>query len=417
MESGSTARVIQILVGHEIFEDGTLPPLYVDDVISVKLFLVSSASTSEPGTTTYRVTVQPEFGHAPWAGRDETLRWPFQVTGDGWTATWRHHSPAAGLMRVTGFLTPDFHRAVPGQPGVVTGRVRRLQLLERQAAVTQNVHGYVPGTERLRDLGSSPDRYWPEWFHFPEHGQIEESGILVDLDLDAIPDQSPRFDACAVSISGPDVWVLDRSAPVLMHLDISRTPAVVTEYLLPLAFEPPADGRRRRLHSDSGGCWITCPAEIVRCDHTGFQEVTVRRVTMDGGDFTVHADGRLFAITQPYPYLRDHHRYGMHRLNPEEYPFRELIDGVLTRIEDEDTIALAWDRDHRRRADQVEAPDGTKCIGNVDLTTRAPDGAEQVIDLDDRTRGRVHWIRPDPVGDPANADIIDPIIFPPAWQK
>lgn len=36
VNSESTARVFQVLVGHEIFEDGTLPPLHVGDVVSVR---------------------------------------------------------------------------------------------------------------------------------------------------------------------------------------------------------------------------------------------------------------------------------------------------------------------------------------------------------------------------------------------
>lgn len=418
MDSGSTPRVIQVLVGHEIFEDGTLPPLHVGDVISVKISLVSSAQTSRPGTTTYRVTVQPMFGQAPWADRDETLKWPFEVTGNGWTATWHHHSPAAGLTHVTGFLTPDFHRSVPGQPGVVTGKVRRLQLVERQVEITQNMHGYAPGTERLRDLGTSPDRYWPGWFHFAEHGQIEESGVLVDLDLDDVADQSPSFDAGDVAAHGSDVWLMDRSTPVLLHLDRSHTPARLTEYVLPLAFEPPGYGGSRRLHADADGCWITCPAEIVRCDHSGPQEVTIQRVTADGGDFTVYVDGRLFAITQPYSSMRSHDRYGPIRFDPEEYPFRELIDGSLVRVEDKETMTLAWgDREQRWRPDQSKATKRTKWVGDDQMIIRAPDGGEEIVDFTNRTCGRVHWIRSDAFNGPANADLVDPITFQPIWQE
>ena len=412
MESGSTPRVIQVLVGHEIFEDGTLPPLHVDDVISVTLSLCSSPAPSTPGTATHRVTVQPAYGHAPWQDQNDTLWWPFEVTGNGWNATWRHHAPVAGLMHVTGFLTPDFHHAVPGEPGTVTGRVRRLQLVEQQAKVTHRAHGYVPGTERLTDLGTSPDRYWPDWWSFAEDGQFEERCILVDLDLDAVADQSSRFEAGDVAAHGSDVWVMDRSTPVLLYLDRSHTPASLTEYLLPLAFEPPGYGGSRRLHADSGGCWITCPAEIVRCDLGGTREVSIRRVTEDGGDFTVYVEGRLFAITQPDPGMRIHDRYGPIRFDPEEIPFRQLVGDSLVRVEDEETMALAWEgRKQRGRQDQTKATRAAKWADDNRLTICTPDGGEETLDFDDRTPGRVNWVRPDPFNDPANADVVNPITF------
>lgn len=405
-----------MLVGHEIFEDGTLRPLHVGDVVSVRLSLVTPTDASRPGTTTYRVTVQPEFGHAPWQDRDGTLRWPFVVTGNGWTATWHHHRPAAGLTHVTGFLTPEFHHSTPGRPGMVTGRVRRLQLIEREARKTGNMHDFVPGSERLTDLGTSPDRYWPDWFHFAEHGQTEESGVLVDLDLDDVADHSPRFEAGDVAAHGADVWVMDYSTPVLLHLDRSHTPARLTEYVLPLAIEPPVEppgyGGSRRLHADSTGCWITCPEEIVRCDLSGEQEVSIRRVTEDGGDFTVYVDGRLFAITQPDPSMRSHHRYGSIRFDPEEFPFRELVGDSLVRVEDEETMTLAWEgRKQRGRQNQAKATKGTKWTDDGLLTVCTPDGGEEIVDFNDRMLGRVNWVRPDPYSDPANADVIDPITF------
>lgn len=405
-----------MLVGHEIFEDGTLPPLHVGDVVSVRLSLVTSADVSEPGTTTYRVTVQPKFGQAPGQDQDETLWWPFEVTGNGWTASWRHHCPVSGLTHVTGFLTPDFHHSTPGRPGMVTGRVRRLQLVERQVRKTGDMHGYVPGSKRLTDLGASPDRYWPKWFHFAEHGQMEESGVLVDIDLDDIADHLPLFEAGDVAAHGTDVWVMDDSTPVLLHLDRSHTPARLTEYVLPLAFEPPVEppgyGGSRRLHADSGGCWITCPAEIVRCDLSGTQEVSIRRVTEDGGDFTVSVDGRLFAITQPDPGLRSHDRYGPIRFDPEEFPFRELVDDSLVQVEDQDTVTLVLEgRKRWGRPRQAKATRGTKWADDGLLTICTPDGSEEIVDFNDRTLGRVHWVRPDPFNDPANADVVDPITF------
>ena len=245
---------------------------------------------------------------------------------------------------------------------------------------------------------------------------MEESGVLVDIDLENVADDSYRFEAGDVAAHGSDVWIMDDSTPVLLHLDRSHTPARLTEYMLPLAFEPPVEpsgyGGSRRLHADSGGCWITCPAEIVRCVLSGAQEVSIRRVTEDGGDFTVYVEGRLFAITQPDPSMRIHDRYGPIRFDPEEFPFRELVGDSLVRVEDEETKALAWEgRKQRGRQNQTKATRATKWTDDNLLTICTPDGGDETLDFDDRTLGRVNWVRPDPFNDPANADVVDPITF------
>ncbi|MBB1030425.1 hypothetical protein G6027_05895 [Dietzia sp. SLG310A2-38A2] len=410
MYSDAPGRSIQVFVPSEVFQDGTLSPLHSGDVISVLLRLSTWCGPGAPGVATYRVMVHPAVGFAPIPDRDGVLRWPFHVSGDGWSAMWRHHTPVTARTSLTGRLFPDFHRGVLGHPDTVTGRVHRLQLVEQYSETVDRVTRFVEGTERLRDLGESPDRYWPDFHRICPDNSVQEAGILVDLALDDIPDPVKGFDAGAVSAHGTDVWVMDRSDPVLMQVDISRSPARVTEYLLPLAFERPPVKWSRALHADDDGCWITCEAEIVRCDHTGPDEVTVRRITTDGRDDTSYVDGRLFAMTQHFPSVRSHDRYDKIRFNPEEHPVHELVGDLLIPVKDEATIVRA--RKHTRRADRAEAADGTTWIASGGLSARTTDGSEHQIDLSHPARGTSHWDKPDPMDDPAIAELFHAFDFP-----
>ncbi|WP_216694915.1 hypothetical protein [Dietzia psychralcaliphila] len=405
-------RSIQVFVPTEIFQEGTLRPLYAGDVISVVLYLVTSCDPGSPGVDTYRVMVRPTVGFAPYPDRHNgLLHWPFDVTGDGWSAWWHHHTPVTGRTSLTGRLSPAFGNPVPGRPGVVTGRVRRLQLVEQYSETTDHVTRWVEGTERVRDLEGSPDRYWPDFQAILPDNSLQEAGVLVDLALDDIPDPVKGFDARAVAVHGTDVWIMDRSDPVLMYVDTSRSPARVTEYLLPLAFEPDPEMWSRALHADDDGCWITCEAEIVRCDRTGADEVTIRRVTTWGGDYSSYVDGRLFAMTYHSPTVRSHDRYGRIRFDPEEHTVFELVGGSLVPVEDEGTIVRA--RKGAHRADRAAAADGTTWIASSGLSARTTDGVEHPIDLADPARGTVNWDRPDPMDDPAIAELLRPLMFPP----
>lgn len=403
MHSDAPDRTIQVFVPTEVFQDGTLPPLYVGDVISVILYLQTSYAPTTPGVDTYPVMVRPVVGHAPTPDRNGILRWPFEVTGDGWCATWSHHTPVTARTSLTGRLAPDFHHAVPGHPDTVTGRVRRLQLVEQYSETTDRVTRWVEGTERVRDLGESRDRHWPDFQAILPANTMQDAGVLVDLALDDVPDPVKGFDGRAVATHGTDVWVMDGSDPVLMHVDTTRSPVRVTEYLLPLAFEPPPYMVSRALHADEDGCWITCEAEIVRCDRTGPDEVTVRRVTTYGGDYTRHVDGRLFALTQHFPSVRSHDRYGTIRFDPADHTVLKLVGDELVPVEDERTIARV--RAQARRVDRAVAADGTTWIASGGLATRTADGAEHPVDLSHPARGTAHWDQPDPMDDPAIAEL------------
>lgn len=390
----SPDHTLSMFVSSAIFMDGTLPPLAVGEVISVALLFETDVPPSAAGVDSFHVTVRPDYGKSPYLYRGHSLKWPFAITGGGWSARWLHHTPFSGRVRLDGRLCPDFVRALPGHPDTTTGRVRRLQLVEQEYENTASGQQPVPGTERVSELDREQDHYWPNWRIFPSSDAFHPTGIIVDLDLDDVPEPANSFNAGAIAVSGTDVWVMDKSNPVLLHVDNAPAPPCVTEFLLPLTIEPPATMWTRRVQADRDGCWITAGDEIVRCDHNGPAELTLRRVCTDGGDNTVSFDGRLFVLTYPGLTTQVSERYGT-LPGSEAYSVqvREVVNDELVPVTDEATISRA--RACSRRADIVTTPEGTTWTAAGRITVEQADKTSHTIDLHQRSLGKVNWSRPD----------------------
>ncbi|GAA1054768.1 hypothetical protein [Dietzia natronolimnaea] len=389
-------HTISVFVSGAVFVDGSLPPLKVGDVINASLLFDTDVSHSTAGVDSFRVTVRPECRKAPVLDRESSLQWPFHVAGDGWTARWLHHEPFAGRVQLVGRLSADSVRALPGHPDTTSGRVRRLRLVEERYESTESGRHRVPGTERVSELDHESDHYWPNWRILPVNEPFHPTGMLVDLDLDDVPVAHYSFDAGAIAVSGSDVWVMDRSNPVLIHIDTAPRPPRVTEYLLPLAIEPPTTMWTRRVHADRDGCWITVGDEVVRCSRDGPAELTLQRVSTDGGDDTVELDSRLFVLTYPGLATQLSDRYGALRgAGPDSFHVREVVGDELIPVTDEPTIARTRARASDERANIATTPEGTTWTAAGRVTVEPAVGTSSTIDLHPRSQGRVRWIRPD----------------------
>ena len=393
----TTDHTISMFVYSAIFMDSSLPKLYVGDVITVSLIFDADVAQSIAGVDTLHVTVRPDYGKTPFLDHEGSLQWPFKVAGDGWTARWFHHSPFASRVRLPGRLSPDFGHAIPGQPETTTGRVRRLQLVEERYESTASGRRRVPGTERVSDLDPESDPYWPSWTIRPTDELFQPTGIVVELDLDDVPVGPGSFDAGTLAVSGTDVWVMDRSTPVLVHIDTAHGSRRVTEYLLPLTVVPPNTGWSRRIHADRDGCWVTAGDEIVRCTREGPAELTLRRVSTDGGNYTGALDGRLFVLIYPWLTTQFTDRYGQnhghgHGHGHGTFPVREVVGDELVPVDDEATVARV--RAHSGRADIATTPEGATWTAAGRVTVKPAGGARHTVDLLPRSPGRVHWVRP-----------------------
>lgn len=360
-------RRIRVVACEAVFAGRTLPPLHVGDVITVALTMFSTEDTARPGVETHRVTVRPVVGRSPHRGPDGSATWPHLLHGDGWEASWSHHSPVQGPARVTGSLWVDFADPVRGWPGAVTGRVCGLQDIE--------------------------------------------SGVLVEIDLDDVPDGQDDVHPNGLAIHGDDLWVMDAVAPRLLHVDLSCEPFRVTEYLLPLALEEAAHFGPRRVLADGAGCWVTCPAEIVRCDRDAGGVLTSRRVAERSDGIATLAAGRLSVVGLTSPSLRDHPRYGPMREDPAEHPVHELVEDELVPVDDPETVELA------RRAlyfpGRVHSPDALyQAVGG--RLERVRDDETRTVDLAHRARGEVRWVEPDPRADPRIDELVQQITFIPS---
>ncbi|QBJ94801.1 hypothetical protein ERC79_01585 [Rhodococcus sp. ABRD24] len=343
---------------------------------------------------------------------DRGLHWLLEVTGDGWSAAWWSDRPVTGPVELRGRFFVDHGSGASDDPAPARGRVRRVRLVEQQRVRTATGEHLVEGSERLTDIEATPHRFWSNWDDRTEGEDFVRTGVLIDLDLDDVPAPRSGFVAGAVSVHGADVWVIDRSNPVLLHLDTESNPHRVVEYLLPLTIEPPTGEWTRAVHADGGGCWITSRHDVFRCDRSGSGTLTVQRMCTDGGRGVV-AEGRLYLLGSTRPMLCTDRRHGMVRVDPDPHPVRMLEhDGRLTPVKDRLTLArvTAW----ACLADRARGGDGTEWAAAGSLAAQSPDGTVRSIDLDTRTRGDVYWVHSDPLADPANAGLVPVLSLPTA---
>lgn len=387
MTVDSVDRTIVVFVPGWVLDDRSLAPPSVGDIVEVVLTF-HPAAASAPGAGTVRTVARPIFGNAPAAHPDGSLRWSIELIGDRWCAEWPSDRPRSGPVELTGRFIVNIAWTGSEHPTPVRGRVRRIQLVEQCIEpAAKGGRRMVEGSERLSDVESTPQRFWSDWAASSDD-PVVATGVLLELDLDEVPMAETRFKAGTVSVHGCDVWVMDRSDPVLLHVDTSCTPPRVTEFLLPLTIEPPTRGWTRAVHADAGGCWITSRYEVFRCEHTAPTAVTTERVTTDGG-FGVVDDGQLFLRTFPRPTMRTSRRYGVVRVEPDAYPVRILNDDrQLAPVEDPALAARIAAQ--RVTPDTARAVDGTVWIAAGDLIALRPDGTRDRIDLEARTHGAVH---------------------------
>lgn len=409
----SVDSAIAVFVPGWVLDDRSLEPPTVGDVVEVVLRFDPTAAPA-PGVRAVRAAARPFFGRAPGVSVDGGLWWPIELIGDRWCAELVSDRPVAGPVEFTGRLVVDIAWTGSEHPSPVRGRVRRIRLVEQRIeSEPGGGRRVVEGSQRSSDVEATPHNFWSNWSNWSDSSAEDPwvaTGVLLELDLDDVPMPQRGFTAGAVAVHDHDVWVMDRSDPVLLHVDTSRIPAVMTEFLVPLTIEPPTAPWTRALHADRNGCWITSQYEVFRCDRSEHNSVRIERVTTEGGRSIVD-EGRLFLCTFPRPILRSDRRYGVVRVEPDPYPVRLLgDDGQLVPVEDAALAARISAR--KSRPDVAESADGTRWVAAGDLVAFRPDGTGERIDLETRTVGVVEWIRSDPRTDPKNADVITVLAFP-----
>ncbi|CAM2991183.1 Phage tail protein [Prescottella defluvii] len=392
-----------------ILDDRSLAPPAVGDLVETHLTFGEAETPPASYAQTFRATARPAYGHMPGGDPESGLHWLHELSGDGWAAKWYADRPTTSRVEVHGALFADFDMG-SGDPLPVRGRVRRVRVVSHRRERTPTGTRLVHGSERLTDVEATPRIFWSSQEPASEDDPYVLTGVLVDLDLDDVPATDSEFVAGAVSISGTDVWVMDRADPVLLHADTAAIPPRVVEYLLPMTAERPRDHWTRAVHADANGCWITSEHDVFRCDLGADGSVTVERLCTEGGRSVVD-DGHLYLLDTTEPHMRHDRRYGTVRVDPPPHPVRVLDDARrLIPVDDPTTVARV--RAAATRADIARGAGGTEWIAHGGLTAQSPSGTRESVNLDTRTRGRVHWIQPDPYADPANRALVPFLCMP-----
>lgn len=262
-EHGSSSPVagarntLTVLVDYIAIEDGQIDPPEVGAVVSFPLRFDESPA-SEPDSVTVRGDVEPS---PCLPSRDSNgLKWSGLLRGDGWSATWSGRQPRVGRVEVTGQFMGVMGIDAAGH---ARGRVKNLQVVSMfwERVDTRERWRPVVGRREYHSRTRSPRSFTDERRATdPPTVSRNEIGVLIDLDLDDVPELPLRRPLVAdgVSSSGSDVWVLDRVLPQVIRFGESGTRRT---YLLPAAV---AAGRR--VWSTPAGCWVSGPDGTFRVD-------------------------------------------------------------------------------------------------------------------------------------------------------
>ncbi|MCG7635677.1 hypothetical protein MHN80_25555 [Gordonia McavH-238-E] len=112
----------------------------------------------------------------------------------------------------------------------------------------------APGAAlRYADVDSTP-----RWLNLEADPHKRVIGVLVDLNLDDVPQRElrPPLVPGDVAASGSNVWILDQQLPVVVCIGAEQ---VATEYVFAGA---PNGGRG--VHATPGGCWVSGPDGLYR---------------------------------------------------------------------------------------------------------------------------------------------------------
>lgn len=296
-------RTLRVLVGTLPIEDGQTPPPVVGEVGHFRLLFVEAEHDGPDATV---VTVQaraepagdgsPSRGGLMWDGtvRDDPPHWSTMLHGNGWTASWQAPRPVVGQVVLRGTVVGDLNG------GQVRGRVTRARVVSETFDLTDPDHPRIPALQRLREVDTGPRRFDhglvapPDapstgWFSpVPGDPYVVETGVLVDLDLDDVPPLPlrPTIVPGALSVHARDVWVADTRLPCAIRL---RDGGIV-RFAWPGRILSAEESRGRRVHADAGGCWITGPDGVHRCDGVGV------RTVLEGHVWPAAAAGGVLAV-------------------------------------------------------------------------------------------------------------------------
>lgn len=171
----------------------------------------SAVPERSPYAMTVRGVIEPS-SEPPWTSSgSDRYTWTGDLRCDGWAATWNGPEPRSGVVELTGVLVGDFAEF---SDHTIRGRVTRVQHVT--------------------------------------------SGVVVDLDLDDVPDLPPQpsFRPAFVSSADDGIWVLDSQLPRVVRRARDGATMVV-DYPAPVVDVWQRDDYARAVHAARAGCWVS----------------------------------------------------------------------------------------------------------------------------------------------------------------
>lgn len=294
-------RVLTVMVAGWLIEDGSVRPPAVGAPLSICLEFARGAEPStDPRVRPIRAVAHPTLDCEPLRHPDGQPEWETVLRGDGWSAAWRAERPVVGQIAENGIFYVDH----AGRTDPVRGLVTRVRNVFDTLVFSDRGWLYT-ATEPIvfEDVTTAP-----RWFdsHFderrPEPGDVRRhhSGVVVDLDLDAVPfaPLRPRVAPSAVSASGTTLWFLDRELPVLVRIVDPAGAATATEYVLPAGVvSARVHPRPRRVFADESGCWVAGRSDVLRCTVVD-DELSVHRFDLGPVLCATARQGSLLVVTE-----------------------------------------------------------------------------------------------------------------------
>jgi hypothetical protein len=261
-------RVLIVTISTSHIEQGDISPPRVGSVIEILLDFVETDDLPPDEATTVQAVLDliptPRLDGHDSHPDGRYWVWLGELFGDGWRATWLGRRPKTGAVTVTGRFRPSRGLAYKrGSHGQVRGRVTRVQVQTIAYHCPDGTWRPLPGAPRsYRDVTLAP-----RWFDRSSLRDLEQdrtalvwadSGVVIDLDLDDVPDRAPRpkIDPGDVTINEHGIWVVDNQLPVVALLSGDTA----TEYVFPGTVTS-----GRTLRATPEGCLIFEGSDIYRC--------------------------------------------------------------------------------------------------------------------------------------------------------